>query len=562
MTESEIAVWNKGSAMSMYLMRKVGGRYTSYLILFLAVVFLVLPLVSAGIYVNDEWSTAQELNQIAQGHQITYNEGKYGYYENGSRSDYMEARHNILMYPAILPILSLPALYLIQFFGDASRAVIVLLWMLSGMISLAYTRARRHAVWAFLGVLGLAQVLLYTHFDFTSPSAPVEVAAIVLTNVLLYAGFIVTIYAITRLLWNDRYQRLFGVLAVIACSSAIWWIGTCKDHILVALLVALVAYSLLQYHASKRLPVLGMGAMGLLVWARPEIAFGVGIAGCIVLAVQNWRAAGLFFVGSGVASLPAFLNNYVVTGNLLKSPFLAANTLYGGSFTGHVQYSVNSGYYAFNPILQYPIDLFYSIAVPQSGSVGLLVVIPLFLLVVVFSPFILKTIRKEEWILLSMGLGVLAYQAIFWGFKLHSDTGITPDMRYFMPGYACLTLFGLSILQRLLDIKPKQAIRETFLFTMIGILLLGGIVITIPYFGESIFAFNRLVNTSMIGLFGISLLMLVNSQFTPRFVVPMLIAVPLVWQIVIAFTYGDIKIHDYAFFLPASEQLHTLIFRW
>ena len=70
---------------------------TRDIFLFCVTCFLALTVTNAGIFLNDEWMSAAQLTQIGQGHQFTYNEGSFGYFENGTAGTYMESRNNVLI---------------------------------------------------------------------------------------------------------------------------------------------------------------------------------------------------------------------------------------------------------------------------------------------------------------------------------------------------------------------------------------------------------------------------------------------------------------------------------
>ncbi|MDK2915951.1 MAG: hypothetical protein PWR25_508 [Euryarchaeota archaeon] len=99
-------------------------------LIFLFALFFIVTFSNPALFLNDEWITVNQLHQLGEGHQIIVNEGKYGTFVNGTPGPYFQARHNLLGYTMMLPVLSLPALWFFGLFGDQFRLAIVLLWSL------------------------------------------------------------------------------------------------------------------------------------------------------------------------------------------------------------------------------------------------------------------------------------------------------------------------------------------------------------------------------------------------------------------------------------------------
>ena len=66
--------------------------------------------------------------QIDQGHQFIVTEGKYGAYPNGTEFTYFQSKNNLLGYPLVLPLISLPALKIIKLFGDTFDYWLMTFW--------------------------------------------------------------------------------------------------------------------------------------------------------------------------------------------------------------------------------------------------------------------------------------------------------------------------------------------------------------------------------------------------------------------------------------------------
>src|SRR5690606_34668321 len=74
---------------------------------------------------------------------------------------------------------------------------------------------------AFAGFL--ANLVFYYPWPFTAPDAPVEAAAVVFTNHLLFAALAVMAYLTCRIIFEDTWFSLFGTIACVSCSSYIFW---------------------------------------------------------------------------------------------------------------------------------------------------------------------------------------------------------------------------------------------------------------------------------------------------------------------------------------------------
>jgi hypothetical protein len=110
-----------------------------YIFTFILVTFLILSITGAGIFVDDEWVSAQQLKQLGEGHQLITNEGTYGYYANGTMGKYAQYRNNKFMYTMALPITSYPVYELIKIAGeDYARIIFIAFWGLFGVLICQY----------------------------------------------------------------------------------------------------------------------------------------------------------------------------------------------------------------------------------------------------------------------------------------------------------------------------------------------------------------------------------------------------------------------------------------
>ena len=220
--------------------------------------FFIVTITSPGLYITDEWITANQVHQLDLGHQVMFSEGKYGVTENGSVSGYMTARQNVLMYSLALPITALPFVKIFGLFGDNFRMLIILAWSIS-LVIIALLLDTFYPKYAkifgirilfplvlFSLLLFMGNILLYKQFPFTAPDAPFEVAALVLANHVFFALTVAIIFEIFREIQDNVWLSLFGTISCAACSSFLFWAGTGKDHMLTATIFACIIFFLIS----------------------------------------------------------------------------------------------------------------------------------------------------------------------------------------------------------------------------------------------------------------------------------------------------------------------------
>ena len=214
------------------------ARYSLTLIVFFISLFFIITFSNPALFLNDEWISANQLHQLDIGHQVVVNEAKYGVTKNGTISLYfVETQKNLLLYSLALPVAALPITKLFDLFGDNFRLIVILLWslipvLLCLIIEAGYPRYRKiHGIrLSLLGVLFgmflfLCNTLLYKQFAYSAIDAPYEVAALVLTNHLLFAVTAAVIFETGRVIFKDRWMALFCTFACVSCSSFIFWAG-------------------------------------------------------------------------------------------------------------------------------------------------------------------------------------------------------------------------------------------------------------------------------------------------------------------------------------------------
>ena len=575
-----------------------------------------VPFSNPALFLNDEWITVNQLHQLGEGHQVVVNEGKYGTFVNGTPGPYMQAHHNLLGYTMMLPVLSLPALWFFGLFGDQFRLAIVLLWSLLPVVMAVLVDAYRpqYARWrgirwtwlviggAFLGFL--ANLFLYYPWPFTAPDAPVEAAAVVFTNHLLFAALAVMVYLTCRTIFEDTWFSLFGTIACISCSSYIFWAANAKDHMLVAAMLAAVLLFLVRYirHGGLRDAAIGFGFIGLLAWARPEVGFAVFIF------------AALYFVGLQVSrgllrgpvtetiktlsvplatlagAIPLFINNICVTGNPLVPSFhvYQSRAWRGGSdgdFIGSAEVigdvvqavpAPSDGIARFLSMVTsqftsswstLPGDIFGILFAPASGNMSLIAVSPLIIIALVLLPVLLWrkpgrfTAADRQIIVFLVVVGIAVWVAYLRSMHgLNTSNGIVPDIRYLTPFYLPAGLLGVYAVSRLNgDVEPKQrALWQATAIAVSAPVLLIVMIHFQPYSGE--YAGYTLFFTQVtFVLLAVTLALIAVRkrlgipQIWVVVVLLLLIAVPFAWQLMMVFLYSVAKFNGYPLWIPLVE---------
>ncbi|WP_062264762.1 hypothetical protein [Methanoculleus bourgensis] len=482
-------------------------------LIFLFALFFTMMFSNPALFLNDEWITVNQLHQLGEGHQVVVNEGKYGTFQNGTPGPYMQAHHNLLGYTMMLPVLSLPALKFFGIFGDQFRVAVVLLWSLLPVAMAVLVDAYRpeYARWrgfrwtwlvigaSFLALL--ANLVFYYPWPFTTPDAPVEAAAVVFTNHLLFAALAVMVYLTCRTIFEDTWFSLFGTIACISCSSYIFWASNAKDHMLVAAMLAAVILFLVRYirYGGLRDAALGFAFIGLLAWARPEVGFTVFIFATIYFVglqisrgLQLKKPAGeavkalCMPLATVVGAIPLLINNVHVTGNPLVPAFYVyqRGAWRGGStgdfigsaeVVGDVVQAVpapSGGVEGFTSMvtthftsswLNLPGDIFDILFAPASGNMSLVAVSPLIVFAVILLPVLYLDYRRGERspnlpvmvFLIAVACAVwVAYARSLPG--LSASHGIIPDIRYLSPFYLPAGLLGVYGISRLASANPKR----------------------------------------------------------------------------------------------------------
>lgn len=598
--------------------------------LLLSALFVIIAISSPALFMNDEWITTNQLHQLSIGHQFVTNEGKYGTYPDGTPSAYFDHILNILIYTMALPVASMPALIAVQFCGDYFRFATILLWSsLPFFIALTISRCfPEHAslgpvritilgavIGAFLFAINRLFYIPFAGFD---PRAPVEVAAVIFTNHLFFALMVVMTYLIARRIFDNRWTALFIVIACTACSTALLWGGTAKDHMASAAVFAVMLWFFVAYLQSRKFAYAAGGffTIGILAWVRPEIGLsvffclGIFYLAGIVLCVREKRdtiSSGLkrssAILFTAIGAIPLFINNLLVSGNPLVPPLLMLRNLVASGTTtavapvatGSVMDNqmmatntviINSDFvttlktYLFSISPDPVADLFGVLFFPQHGSIAFFVIVPVALLAIVLLPFLLlrKSFReiitpKDRAI---SALLLVTTLSIFIGYlnilkSLNTDVGLAPDIRYLLPAYLPATLLGFVVLRKT---ELLADARQLFRSTGIVALLVAAIWVA------AVFLFTRSGSINLLSLYQffnilvlaevlvIALLVYLSPRresiipLLSAYSLPILILTVLGMQLfLILFLMPAAKFNGYSFWLPGADVLYYSIMK-
>jgi hypothetical protein len=352
---------------------------------------------------------------------------------------------------------------------------------------------------------------------------------------------------------------------------------------------------------------------GLLAWARPELALFIAGTLCIIpgyfLVYAKETFTGkrnrLKLIISPFCTLfgaiPFFINNYIINNNILAPPFLRWSSglldegasLVDSSASNTIPLPQNS-IYPLNLIPDFIqtgsninpstllSDLYGILVNPQNGSMGILPLVPVFLIAVFLVPVLvldhsLKISIRERHTLIILSLLTLgAFLAYFWGIAgMNTSPGVIPDIRYLSPLYLPLTLIGLIIIRKIpaITAQPQKLIRWIAVFWIFFIpLSLIVIAKTFPPVGEEWIVANLLLSYVMsitvyilIALFLMAVIgtyMQKNAAGIVSCLFALICSLPLVWQIDASFVarlYGA-GLGGYSFWIPVVLKGFVLIF--
>jgi len=596
-------------------------QYRAHILVFLLTFFIAITFAHPLILVTDEWVTTNQLAQLHEGHQVLVNEGKYGSYVNGTIGEYFIIKNNYLAYSLFLPVISLASYSLVSLFGENFVFAILCLWtfVLIAIALLLNAYFPEHCFigkWRWTTCLIIAAFILffislwyYLPFSVTGKDGYPEIIAIVFTNILLFAILAVMLYEINRTIFENMRYSFFATVVCISCSSYLFWTTACKDHILVACIFIATMLLAVKYQKTGRYGYLPAAFVlsGLLAWARPELALFVCIALCVfvvyllIFSDMNKAMAKektiLFFspVFTLVGAMPFFINNYLFTKNILTPAWILWNTeATPGSVAGNTSANLPVGSLDSLQALIHTIlagtnfqpstflsDLYGILFNPQSGSMGVFPLTPLFFVALLLVPvtLLLKQISFSSKEKQYIGLLLLLSGSVFFAYirgisGMNTSQGVLPDIRYLSPIYAPLSIIGLIVIQKIAVIaeRPLDILKWMMVCWIIGLpLSLIAIAHYYPVPEEWYAVFPLLDAVVSIGMYffiALFLICIISRSFVKipetilLILVAMLCAIPLIWQIDATFVVRQFAsgLGGYSFWIPAVRAIYAGIF--
>jgi len=553
--------------------------YNKQIAIFLFVLFILLSVCSPGIFLNDEWVFTNQLSQLSDGGDLIYNDGKYGYFENGDISNYFSVRNNVLVYSLAFPLVATPIHFMFGFISDLTGGDVSLffniIYLLSALYLVYFVVARIFKFnvleylmtsIAFIGfsifILTNCNIILFSG----AQNIPSEVLSLCFTNILLFSVLSVVIYNIVVNVIEDKTMQLFTTFAALFTGSLFFWATTCKDHVFVALIIALIVLFIIKSKEDNRYYALSVVFSGLLLWIRPEIGFGIFIANVLYIMFISKsfkKHVAMFGIVYPLSLFPFFINNYIITGNVLKHPFLMGNSQYGETCVS----SLGKLVVASNPIgILDPsriMNCINTFVMPHNGGMNLILPFGVFMIAIFY---IRKNIGRNEKILLVFGLCSIIYYTFHIFSGMHMDQGILPDMRYYSQFYIFATIFGLSVLNRSVEFDAKKMIY--WLLLSIGLFVPVLLLISnlfIEAFGQSYTGFIQLCNVVSIVIFLLIILSLVsyrNNKENRKYeiLIPAMFGLMITLQIILVIVYSDVKMNGYPFLTNVGDFLYGVIF--
>lgn len=571
---------------------------------------------SPSLFMNDEWITTNQLNQLFSGGHLVENEGKYGRLFTGEIGAYFTTRDNYLAYSLMLPVISVPALSVIVMAGDLFRLLFLAIWFIIGTGSLltgarlasGYNNKKLEYLFLLLlagfFILFLLNLYYYQPFESSWEDSPVESAAIIFTNTILFSLIPAMIYTTFRLTRLSELTSVAGSLSVICCSSYLFWAGSAKDHLLVAFLITLLVFvfTITQVKRSSLHTLLLFMVGGLICWARPEygafILLGLVIFE-IVSSLTRGREKGINLLNiikdrelfAGVAGLligllPFFINNIIAT----RNPFIPPQYLYvsasrtnvtsvvqnldsdPGNILSHASQYLGQFISFFSPDTFDPVDVFRLLWISPNNSIGILLICPIIIPALIYGIRTRDEIRqsfpKERLNLLLFCLLLIVLTFIAYARVIHGSTtsiGVLPDMRYFSPLYLPMGVISVILLSPLISKNPGRWLffLSASVFVLAPLLSVGYSVILIQ--GFSLHAhYSLMIKLLLVLLFIITLCAAVKPEFWRSewlfpFLFSILMVIPTSIQFIITFYYYHVKMNGYPFWQPVLQYLFTYV---
>lgn len=574
---------------SNILKEHFSSRMKKEVIVFLVGLSLVISVSYPSIYLPDEWITANQLNHIIYGTDPLHGFEPYGGMQYGSWYS------NILVYTLALPVFAYSFYHFFSHFNDTFRLVIIFLDFLSFLLALIliefWFRKYSHwrgIPWTYLGGIAtltlLAQNLLnYTPFVFYQYG---EVAALIFTNHIAFAFLLVFVFKIFRETFKSDFWGIFGIIAIITSSSYLFWAGNAKDHELTFLFIAVMSWFYILYIEKEDLFALiaSFISIGWLTWVRPELGAVVFI-GMVLLTI-------LFSVRKGVKSLllrlgcsfafligaiPLFINNFGLTGNPFKLPWLVYYSTPGnnGSVIAGIFTSISSQFQGTQLNVIDGLASIFGIFIKPGSMItsGIFQVSPLSVFgILLIIPVILNLFKKpansifsdeeKKIVIFSIILILLVFAAYIPNFIWISNSfGIIPDIRYLAPIYLPLIILAFFTL------KKVNFSDDCILMTFKSFIPLIIIELPLMYIIYQLFSENSLpgqlfmnsIITSVILFVSLVIFLLFLMQKTSinnlAFAVAAIMVSSFSWFLIVGFRFRDIGYEGYGFWIPLVEKI-------
>ena len=599
-------------------------HYRYQILAFLIALFIALTFAHPQFFVTDEMISANQLAQIHSGHQVLVNEGKYGVFENGTPTIYFIVKNNLLGYSIFLPLISMPAYWVVDWMGNQFVYGILILWTfipfcIGILLKYSMNDPSTFGNWKISSILFITSFCLffinlfyYLPFVVSEKTAIPEALAIVFTNTLFYALLAVLIYCILFEIFADIPYSLFGTFVCLFGSSYLVWSTSLKDHMLVALLYGALLLSVVYYFRRNDrcfFPVSCI-VLGLIAWARPELALPTFIGtvafywvtyGSIISRPKRWKdfifiiCSPLFVV---IGALPFFINNYFITGNPLLPTWAVWPIQNSLSSIPDITSSGSLGTVPINPIEKivqiiisdmaiYPDtvfnDLYGVLFNPQNGSIGVFALTPLFLVALFLIPIFILTkdpsfSQEEKFLLFTMGLfSFLVFAAYITQINgLHTSPGCVPDIRYLSPAYLSLNIFGLIILKKIPELSKNPGTLLKLLLPSLVIILPLAIIFDTHFYSDPgsswpaiFYPLDTIASLMIYFLIFVFLLFYLSAFFFKKqdpywelLLLLVIISIPFIWQVVTSVNswYYGRGLGGYTFWIPIVRKLCLLRF--
>jgi hypothetical protein len=595
-------------------------QYSVHILFFLVALLIAVLLAHPSLLITDEWITVNQLSQLHDGHQFITNEGNYGSLENGTVSQYFAVKNNYLAYPLFLSLISLPSYWLVDIFGGAFVYGILYLWTFL-LITVAlfintyykkqsYIGNYRWTTGLIVATFGLFFLNLYfwQPFPVTGANSYPEIMAIVFSYILLFAIMAVIIYEICRTIFPNPAYAVLGTVVCLTNSSYIFWTNFCKDHLLVAFVFTLIVLMAIKFLCTDNHWYLS-GAFvftGLLAWARPELALFVCIFLCIFVLYTGLTKKGRYTfeqkrklllspLSTIIGAIPFFINNYLFTKNIFVPAWILWKTESPSAVsvitvTNQIQPGYSDTLDSLLRLFLSTINVqpatffsdFYGVLLnPQSGSMGLLPLVPVFMIALFSIPVLwffgkLEFSSHEKHVMVFL---LILAMSVFFSYArgisgMNTSIGIVPDMRYLSPMYLVLNLVGLMVLQKIPIISDNA--REILIWMM------GTLVATIPFilivmsmfypdprsWGTVFTYLDAYVSVSVYLFVFLFLLSFILHTMKKISAVPVkiffiiLCSIPFLWQIAATFLarLWGAGLGGYSFWIPFMLKLYGIIF--